>query len=58
MSTDNPDYRTGRSAPLDGGELARLAELLERYLHHRPQTPTPAVELLRAEISLAAGIVR
>ena len=58
MSTENTGYRTGRSAPLDGGELARLAELLERYLHHRPRTPTPAVEQLRAEIARAAGIVR
>ena len=58
MSTDNSGYRTGRYAPLDGGELARLAQLLERYLHHRPRTPTPAVDRLHAEIVLAAGIVR
>jgi hypothetical protein len=58
MTTDHTGYRTGRSEPLDGGELARLAELLERYLHHRARTPTPAVEQLRAEIALAAGIVR
>ena len=58
MTLDHTGYRTGRSAALDGAELARLAELLERYLDHRARTPTPAVQQLRAEIVLAAGIVR
>ena len=58
MTLDHTGYRSGRSSPLDGAELARLAELLERYLDHRPRTPTPAVQQLRSEIVLAAGIVR
>jgi hypothetical protein len=58
MTSEHPGYRTGRSTPLEGGELVQLAELLERYPHHRPRTPTPAVAKLRAEIAIAAGLVR
>lgn len=53
----HPDTYTPR-AGLTGQELVRLAELFGRYLGHRGPPTAPAVERLREEITVAAGIVR
>lgn len=45
-------------AGLTGQERVGLAELLGRYLDHRDAPTAPAVERLRDEIVVAAGIVR